>query len=142
LSHLSLELAASRFDSRTRTLGGGDTLESHRTTNLAGQHDFHTLNALVDAVGVLEALQSHDVAFDLGQFGSAHFCAIHGFQRNEAERRPTTMRGLLASPDSGCELAAGAGGRTLVTAATGLAETATDPTARTRLFATGARRRT
>src|SRR5690606_15497414 len=67
LSHLFLELAASRFDSRTRTLGGADTLESHRTTNLTGQHDFHTLDVLVDDVGVLEALHSDDVALHLGQ---------------------------------------------------------------------------
>src|SRR5690606_36767699 len=142
LSHLFLELAASRFDSRTRTLGGGDTLESHRTTNLTGQHDFHTLNVLVDDIGVLEALQSHDIAFDLGQLGSAHFCAIHGFQRNEAELRQTTMQGLLSALESGRDLAAGAGSLTLVTAATGLAETATDTTAQTQLFAAGARRRT
>ena len=142
LSHLFLELAASCFDSRTRTLGGGDALESHRTTHLTGQHDFHTLHVVVDDVGVFEALQGYDVALDLGQLGRAHFSAIHGFQRNEAELRQTAVQRLLAAFETGSDLAAGAGSLTLVTTATGLAETATDTTARTQLFATGTWRRT
>ena len=56
LSHLVLEFTASCFDSRTRTLGGGDTM-GDRTTNFAGQHDFDALYVLVDQVGILQGLQ-------------------------------------------------------------------------------------
>src|SRR5690606_2452883 len=113
LSHLFLELAASCFDSRTRTFGGGDALESHRTTNLTGQHDFYALYVVIDDVGVFEALQSYNVAFNLGQFGSTHFCAIHGFQRNEAELRQTAMQRLLTTLEAGSDLATGTGSLTL-----------------------------
>ncbi|MNE01880.1 hypothetical protein D3C80_943330 [compost metagenome] len=142
LSHLVLELAASCFDGRTRTFGGGDTFQGDRASNVAGQHDFHTLHVLVNHVGILQSLQSDDIAFHLGQFGSAHFSAIHGFQGDEAELRQTAVQRLLAAFEARGNLTAGAGGQTFVATAAGLTKTATDTTARTVLLATGTRRGT
>src|SRR5690606_29031112 len=62
LSHLFLELAASCFDSRTRTLGGCDTLDGDCTSDFARQHDFHTLYVLADHVGILQGLHGNHVA--------------------------------------------------------------------------------
>src|SRR5690606_3736414 len=135
LSHLVLDLTASCFDSRARTLGGGDTLQGDSATNLARQHDLHTLYVLVDDVGILQRLQGHDVAFHLGQLGSAHFSTIHGLQGYEAELRQTTVQRLLTTLEAGGDAAAGTGSLTLVAAATGLAQTATDTTAGTMLLA-------
>jgi hypothetical protein len=50
------------------------------------------------------------------------------------------MQRLLAAFEARSNGATGAGGLTLVAAATGLAQTTTDTTARTMLFATGTRR--
>lgn len=83
LSHLVLEFTASCFDSRTRTLGGGDTFQGDRTTNFAGQHDFDALYVLVDQVGILQGLQADDVAFDLGQLGGAYFSTIHSLRETK-----------------------------------------------------------
>src|SRR5690606_26431057 len=107
-----------------------------------GQHDFHTLYVLVNHVGILQRLQSDDVAFDLGQLGSTHFCAIHSLQGHEAELRQTTVQRLLTAFEARSNGATGAGGLTFVTTATSLTQTATDATARTVLFATGTRRGT
>src|SRR5690606_11224767 len=140
LSHLVLDLTASCFDCRTRTLGGGDALEGDSATNLARQHDFHTLHVLVDDVGILQRLQSHDVAFDLGQLGGTHFGTTQSLQGNEAELRQTTVQRLLTTLETGSDGAAGTGSLTLVAAATGLAQTATDTTTGAGLFAARARR--
>ncbi|RMR53655.1 hypothetical protein ALP83_05648 [Pseudomonas syringae pv. actinidiae] len=140
LSHLFLELAASCFDSRTRTFGGGDTLDSDSASNFARQHDFHTLNVLVNHVGIFQGLHSYDVAFHFSQLGQTHFCAVHGFQGNETEFWQATMQRLLAALKARSNSATGAGALTFVATATGLAQTATDTTARTMLFATGTRR--
>ncbi|SPO64773.1 protein of unknown function [Pseudomonas sp. JV241A] len=140
LSHLFLELAASCFDSRTRTFGGCDTLDGDRASNFAGQHDFHTLYALVNHVGILQGLHGDNVAFHFGQLGQTHFCAVHGFQGNEAEFRQTTVQRLLTAFKAWSNGATGTGGLTFVAAATSLTQTATDTTARTMLLATGTRR--
>src|SRR5690606_13822692 len=114
LSHLVLDLTASCFDSRARTLGSTDTLQGDSQTNLARQHDLHTLYVLVDDVGILQRLQGHDVAFHLGQLGSAHFSTIHGLQGYEAELRQTTVQRLLTTLEAGGDAAAGTGSLTLV----------------------------
>ena len=142
LSHLVLELTASCFNRRTRTLGGCDALQGQRTPNLTGQHDFHTLHVLVDDVGILKALESNDVTLDLGQLGGTHLSAIHSLERDKAELRQTTMQRLLTTLEARGNRATGARGLTLVATATGFAEPAADTTARTQLFATGTRRGT
>ena len=140
LSHLFLELAASCFDSRTRTLGGCDTLDGDCASDFARQHDFHALYVLADHVGILQGLHGDHVAFHLGQLGQTHFGAIHGFQGNEAELRQTTVQRLLTAFEARSDRTTRTGSLTFVATAAGLTQTATDTTTWTMLLATGTRR--
>src|SRR5690606_78219 len=104
------------------------------------QHDFDALHVAVDQVGILQSLQGDDVALDLGQLGGTDFRTIHGLQRGEAELRQTTVQRLLTTLEARSDGAAGTGGLTLVTTATGPAHAAPDTAAQTMRLATGTRR--
>jgi hypothetical protein len=62
----------------------------------------------VDHVGIFQGLHDDDVAFHFGQLGQTHFCAIHGFQGNEAELRQATMQRLLTAFEAWSNGATGA----------------------------------
>src|SRR5690606_26004455 len=118
------------------------TLKGNRATNVAGQHDVYAPHVLTDDVGIFQALHGNHVTIDLGQFGSTHFCAIHGFERGEAELRQTAMQRLLAAFETRSNGAARARSLTFVAATTGFAEAATDAATRPVFLRTRTRSRT
>src|SRR5215469_6116036 len=92
-----LDLAARGFDSRARTLGGGDALERHRLLDLAREHYLGALGTRWHHARLEQRLQVHHACVDLSELVQPHLGARALDVGAEADlRHPALQRHLPA----------------------------------------------
>src|SRR5690606_15042486 len=123
---LFLDLSASGFDRSAGTFGHRQTLDGHGLGEFAGQEHLGALDVGIDKAGGAQGGQIGDITIDGVQVAEANLGTHHSDAGGETEFRQTLLQGHLSAFEPGTHTATGTGFLTLVTTATGLAETAAD----------------
>src|SRR5690349_20267668 len=115
------DLAARGLDRRARALGGRHTLKGHGLLELTREHHLGALGGRRHHPGLLQGLEIHHLALDLGELVQAHLGARALDVGAEADLRHAALQRHLAALEADLVVAALAGALPLGAAAAGLA---------------------